>query len=188
VGNSVEVIECIDTLKGHGPDDVTGVVKRFASRALVLAGREPNEADALCRVEAALSSGKALETFGRMIERQGGNRAVIEDYSLLPSVPGREQYVAPRDGYITGMKAEAIGLATNLLGAGRTKVGEPIDHAVGVFILAKPGTPVTRGQPVIEIHHRNRRGVNAALALCSDAVTIGDEPPLQRPVILGDVR
>ena len=188
VGNAVEVAECIETLKGQGPDDLTGVVKRFASRVLVLAGREPTEAQGLCRVEQALASGKALETFGRMIERQGGNRAVVEDKSLLPSVRGLEHLHASRDGYVTRMKAEAIGLATNLLGAGRTKVGEPIDHAVGVIILAKPGTRVERGQPLIEIRHRSGRGVNAALALCSDAVTIEDEAPPPRSVILGDVR
>jgi len=188
VGNSVEVKECIETLKGHGPEDLTGVVKRFAARVLMLAGREANEADAVCRVETALSSGKALETFGRMIERQGGNRAVVDDSSLLPSVKGREQCLAPRDGYITRMGAEAIGLATNLLGAGRTKVGEPIDHAVGVVMLARPGARVERGQPLIEIHHRDGRGVNAALALCSDAIVIGDEAPPARPVILRDVR
>jgi pyrimidine-nucleoside phosphorylase/thymidine phosphorylase len=188
VGNSIEVVECIETLKGRGPDDVMAVVKRFASRALVLAGRDATEADALCRVEAALASGKALETFGRMIERQGGNRGVVENPSLLPSVRGREHCLAPRDGFITRMRAEAIGLATNLLGAGRTKVGGPIDHAVGVLILEKPGARVERGQPLVEIRHRDGRGVNAALALCSDAITIGDEPPATRPVVLGDVR
>jgi pyrimidine-nucleoside phosphorylase len=188
VGNSVEVKECIETLKGHGPEDLAAVVKRFAARVLVLAGRESNEGDAMCRVETALSSGKALETFGRMIERQGGNRAVVDDSSLLPSVKGREQCLAPRDGYVTRMRAEAIGLATNLLGAGRTKVGEPIDHAVGVILLARPGARVERGQPLIEIHHRDGRGVNAALALCSDAIVIGDEAPPTQPVVLGEVR
>jgi pyrimidine-nucleoside phosphorylase len=188
VGNSVEVVECLDTLKGHGPDDLTDVVRRLASRVLVLAGRESNESEALCRVETALSSGQALETFGRMIERQGGNRAVVEDPSLLPSVSTRAHYVASRDGYVTRIKAEAIGLATNLLGAGRMKAGDPIDHAVGLLILARPGTRVDRGQPIVEIHHRDGRGVDAALALCSEAVTIGDEAPPRRSVVLGDVR
>ena len=188
IGNSLEVIECIETLKGHGPDDLNTVVKRFASRVLMLAGREQDEQNALCRVEAALSSGKALETFGRMIERQGGNRRVVDEYALLPSVSQREYYRAARDGYVTRMKAEGIGLATHLLGAGRTKVGEPIDHAVGIMIHAKPGARVERGEPIIEIHHRDGRGVNAALALCSDAIAIGDEAPPHRPAILGEVR
>src|SRR5882672_8777638 len=106
VGNSIEVIECLETLKGQGPGDLTDVVTQFASRVLVLAGREPDIDRARARVTAALASGTAIETLGRMIERQGGNRSVIDDYSLLPSVPGRERFVAPRAGFVARMKAE----------------------------------------------------------------------------------
>src|SRR6266550_6176618 len=128
VGNSIEVIECLETLKGQRPEDVTDVVTRFASRVLLLAGVESDMERARGRVTAALASGRAIETLGRMIERQGGNRGVIDDYSLLPAVPGREPFVAPRAGFVTRMKAEAIGHASNLLGAGRARAGEPIDH------------------------------------------------------------
>jgi pyrimidine-nucleoside phosphorylase len=188
VGNSLEIIECLDTLQGRGPEDLSEVVRRFATRALVLAGRDSDEASALHRVEQALSSGKAIETLGRMIERQGGNRRVIDDYSLLPSVAGRAQCVAARDGFVAAVKAGAIGVATNLLGAGRSNVGDRVDPAVGVVLHAKPGARVTRGQPLMEIHHRNGRAVREALSICSDAFTISDEPPMERPVILGDVR
>jgi pyrimidine-nucleoside phosphorylase len=188
VGNSLEIVECLETLQGHGPEDLSQVVKRFAVRALILARRDMDDARALQRVEQALSSGTAIETLGRMIERQGGNRRVVEDYSLLPCVKRREQYLATRDGFVGRVKAGAIGLATTLLGAGRTNVGEPIDHAVGVVLHVKPGARVTLGQPLIEIHHRDGRGLSAALALCNEAITIIDEPPPPRPVILGDVR
>jgi pyrimidine-nucleoside phosphorylase len=188
VGNALEVVECLETLHGRGPDDLTEVVKRFATRALVLAGQAEDDAAALSRVEQALSSGKAIETLGRMIERQGGNRRVVDDYAVLPSVAGREQYVASRDGFVTAVKASAIGRATSVLGAGRTTVGDVIDPAVGVVLQAKPGTRVTRGQPLAEIHHRNGRGVDEALSMCCAAFTIADEPPPARPVILGDVR
>jgi pyrimidine-nucleoside phosphorylase len=188
VGNSLEIVECLDTLQGRGPEDLFDVVKRFATRALVLAGRDADEASALRRVEQALSSGKAIETLGRMIERQGGDRRIIDDYSLLPSVPGRERCLALRDGFVAGINASAIGVATNLLGAGRSNVGDRIDSAVGVVLQAKPGARVTRGQPLIEIHHRNGRAVSEAMSICSAAVTITDEPPMVRPVILGDVR
>ena len=188
VGNALEVIECIETLKGRGPDDLTAAVTRFAARALVLAGRERTVDQAMSHVEHALKSGKAIETLGRMIERQGGNRSVVDDYSLLPSVAGRTRCTAQRAGYVTAMRAEPIGRASNLLGAGRSRVGDPIDYAVGVVILAKPGMRVERDQPLIEIHHRDGRGVDAALALCNEAVAIGDKPMPPRPTILGEVR
>jgi pyrimidine-nucleoside phosphorylase len=188
VGNALEVVECLDTLRGRGPEDLSQVVKRFAARALVLAGQDSDEASALRRLEQALSSGKAVETFGRMIERQGGNRRVIDDYLLLPSVAEREQYVAQRDGFVAAVKAGAIGRAANVLGAGRSNLGDTIDPAVGVVLHAKPGARVTRGETLAEIHHRHGRGVNIALSMCCDAFTIVDEPPPVRPVILGDVR
>jgi pyrimidine-nucleoside phosphorylase len=188
VGNSLEIVECLDTLQGRGPEDLSQVVKRFATRALVLAGRDSHDASALLRIEQALSSGKAIDTFGRMIERQGGNRRIIDDHSLLPSVAGREQCLAPRDGYVSAVKAGAIGTATTLLGAGRANVGDRVDPAVGVVLHAKPGERVTRGQPLVEIHHRNGRALTEALSICSSAFTITDEPPMLRPVILGDVR
>ena len=188
VGNALEIIECFETLKGRGPDDLTATAIRFAARALVLSGRERMADQAVKTVEDALRSGKAIETLGRMIERQGGDRRVVDDYSLMPSVPGRARCLAPRSGFITRMQAEPIGHATNLLGAGRAKVGDPIDYAVGVTMLAKQGMRVERGQPLIEIHHRDGRGVEEAMSLCNEAVAIGDEPPPPRPTILGEVR
>jgi thymidine phosphorylase len=188
VGNALEIAECMDTLQGRGPEDLFEIVKRFATRALVLAGRDSDDASASLRVEEALSSGSAIETLGRMIERQGGNRRVIDDYSLLPSVAGREQCVAPREGFVAAVKAAAIGVATNLLGAGRSTVDDRVDPAVGVVLHAKPGVRVTRGQLLAEIHHRNGRGVSEALSICSTAFTITDEAPRVRPLILGDVR
>jgi pyrimidine-nucleoside phosphorylase len=139
-------------------------------------------------VERALSSGQALETFGRLIAQQNGDPNVIENYSLLPAAKAREQLTASRDGYITGLRARPLGLAANLLGAGRTTLGDQIDPAVGLIMLAKPGARVERGQPLMEIHHRDRHGVEAALALCSDAITIGDERPMPHSVILDEVR
>jgi thymidine phosphorylase len=155
---------------------------------VVLAGQEQSEEAAQARVSAALSSGRALETFARMIERQGGDPRVVEDYSLLPSAPDREICRASRGGYLTAMKAEAVGRASNVLGAGRSRVGESVDHGVGVITLARPGDRITAGQPLLELHHRGGRGVEAALALCQEAFVIGDGPPPRRDTILGDVR
>jgi pyrimidine-nucleoside phosphorylase len=188
VGNSLEIIECLDTLKGNGPPDLTLVVKRLAARMVMLAGLAGDEHDASERVEQALGSGRALETFARMVERHGGNPRVADDYSLLPSAPGRTTCPAPRGGYLTALKAEALGRASNVLGAGRTTVGESVDHAVGVVLLAKPGDRVSEGQPVIELHHRDGRGLDMALDLCRAAISIGDAPPVPRDKVLGEVR
>jgi pyrimidine-nucleoside phosphorylase len=188
VGNSLEIIECLDTMKGSGPADLTEVVKRLAARMVVLAGLEGDERAAGERVEQALGSGRALETFARMVERQGGDPRVTEDYSLLPAALGRAACRAPRAGYLTALKAEALGRASNVLGAGRTTVGESVDHGVGVVVLAKPGDRVSEGQPLIELHHRDGRGLDAALDLCRAGISIGDAPAPRRDKVLGEVR
>jgi pyrimidine-nucleoside phosphorylase len=188
VGNALEIVECLDTLKGTGPPELTALVQHLASRMVLLAGRERSQEDATARVVAALASGRALDTFSRMIECQGGNPRVVDDYSLLPSAPGRDIWRAPRAGYLTALKAEAVGRASNVLGAGRSRVGDGIDHGVGVVALARPGDAVAAGQPLLELHHRDGRGVDAALALCRAATAIGDEPPPHRNTVLGEVR
>jgi len=188
VGNALEIVECLDTLKGKGPAEVTEAVTHLAARMVVLAGQESSEAAATHRVADALSSGRALETFAKMIERQGGDPRVVDDYSLLPSTPDREVCRAPRDGYVTTLKAEAIGRASNVLGAGRNKVGESVDHGVGIIACARLGERVAVGHPLLELHHRGGRGVEAAMALCREAVAIGDAPPPRRPTVLDSVR
>jgi thymidine phosphorylase len=153
-----------------------------------LAGLEHEDDAAARRAADALSSGRALETFARMIECQGGNRRVVDDYSLLPSAPDRERVLAPRTGYLTAMRAEAIGRASHALGAGRSRVGDSIDHGVGIVVRAKPGDRVVAGDTLLELHHRGGRGVDTALSLCREAALVGDAPPPLREKVLGDVR
>jgi pyrimidine-nucleoside phosphorylase len=188
VGNALEIIECLETLKGKGPAELSEAVTYLASRMVVLAGQERSQEAATTRVTDALSSGRALQTFARMIERQGGNPRVVDDYALLPSAPDREICRASRAGYLTALRAEAIGRASNALGAGRNKVGESVDHGVGVITCVKLGERVVAGQALLELHHRGGRGVEAAMALCREAIIIGDAPPPVRPTIMGDVR
>ncbi|MGH8189692.1 MAG: thymidine phosphorylase, partial [Steroidobacteraceae bacterium] len=188
VGNSLEIIECLETLTGGGPPDLAGVVRRLAARMLVLGGVERDETAAAARVENALASQAAAETFRRMVERQGGNPRVMEDHRLLPHTDERIELPSPRDGYVAAMRAESIGRASNALGAGRSHVGDAIDHAVGITLLAKPGDRVSAGQPLLVLHHRNRRGVDEATAWCRGAYELSDTAPPARPKILGEVR
>ena len=188
VGNALEIVECIETLKGGGPADLAGVVARLSARMLVLGGVESDPAAAAARVADALASGRALQTFSRMVAAQGGDPRIVDDPSRLPAAPSRARFDAPRSGYVTRMKAEAVGRASNALGAGRSKVGDPVDPAVGIVLHAKPGDVVERGQPVFDLHHRDGRGLDAALALCADALVIGDEAPAPRQKVLGEVQ
>jgi pyrimidine-nucleoside phosphorylase len=129
-----------------------------------------------------------LQTFSRMIERQGGDPHVVDRPALLAVAPGSAVFAAPRAGYVGRLRASAIGQASNLLGAGRAMVGDPVDHGVGLLVLAKPGDAVSEGQPLVELRHRDGRGLDAALALVGGAVTIVDEAPARRPKVLGEVR
>ena len=188
IGNALEIVECIDTLRGGGAADLTAVVLRLSSRMLMLGGVESDPAAATARVSQALASGRALQTFARMIEAHGGNPRVVDDPSLLPTAPGRARFEASCAGFVVRMKAEALGHASNVLGAGRSAVGDPVDHAVGIVTLVKPGDRVERGQPLLELHHRDGRGLDAALALCGDSIAIGDDAPVLRAKLLGEVR
>jgi pyrimidine-nucleoside phosphorylase len=177
IGNSLEVIESADVLKGNGPKDLEDLSVLLAARMLVLAGLDVNEASAISRARAAISSGKALEIFGRVIENQGGDRRVLEDYSLLPSAPDESILPAPRRGYVGALKAEAIGRAAVALGAGRARIDDVIDPAVGIRVAAHVGAEVARGDAVLVLRHRAGRGVSEAIDLLQDAIRIDDEPP-----------
>jgi pyrimidine-nucleoside phosphorylase len=177
IGNSLEVIESADVLKGNGPKDLEDLSVLLAARMLVLAGLDVNEASAISRARAAISSGKALEIFGRVIENQGGDRRVLEDYSLLPSAPDESILPAPRRGYVGALKAEAIGRAAVALGAGRARIDDVIDPAVGIRVAAHVGAEVARGDAVLVLRHRAGRGVSEAMDLLQDAIRIDDEPP-----------
>jgi thymidine phosphorylase len=188
IGNSIEIMECLEVLKARGPSDVTEIVVGLAVRMLMLGGAEQDSLAATRRVWDGLASGRGLETFARMIERQGGDARVVDDYKLLPAASRIERLEAPRSGCMTTLSARAIGRASHALGAGRSSVGERIDHGVGIMLKAKPGDEVQRGQPLLELHTRDGRGVETALALCREAFVIADTPQPRRPRILWEFR
>jgi pyrimidine-nucleoside phosphorylase len=188
VGNSLEIVECLDTLKGMGPRDLVETVERLAARMVVLAGIDREEQSAADRVRSAIASGKALQVFARMIERQGGDARVVDDHRRLPMVSDPEPLTASRDGFVRAVRADGVGRASHALGAGRDRVGDAVDHAVGLIVKARPGDEVRRGQVLLELHHRDRRGLDVARALCAAAVEIGDERPAARAKLLGEVR
>jgi pyrimidine-nucleoside phosphorylase len=188
VGNALEVVECVEVLKGNGPEDLIDVSVELTARMLVL-GRVANDLPAARQqVQRAIASGAGLDRFRQIIEMQGGDPKVIDDYARLPHVSDRWNVVASRDGFVTALNAELVGRASVVLGAGRDRVEDPVDPAVGVMLMARPGDAVHAGDPVLELQFRDSVRLEAAKRLASQAITIGDEPPATVRLIVGDVR
>jgi pyrimidine-nucleoside phosphorylase len=187
VGNASEVIESIETLKGRGPADLEQLSLVLAARMLVVAGVAVDQGEAEARVRKALTSGAGVEKFRQIVAHQGGDPRVVDDYGRLPAAPDRALVAAAHDGFVGGLQAELVGRAAVALGAGRNRVDESVDHAVGIRVLVPPGTAVRGGDPVFEVHHRGGRGLDAALPLLRDAIAISDVPPAARPLIVGAV-
>lgn len=188
IGNALEIVESIETLKGHGPAALESLSVELAARMVMLSGIDPDLARATERVRAAIASGAGVEKFRQIIQNQGGDPRVLDDYSLLPAAPDRDIIAASRDGIVLTMHAEAVGRAAVGLGAGRDRLDAVIDPAVGFVVSAPVGTRVTRGEPIIEIHHRNGHGLAAARTLLEAAIEIGDAPPASRPLVLDRIQ
>lgn len=188
VGNALEIRECLDLLQGRGPADATSVVRRLAGRMLVLGGAASDTEAGMVLADRAVASGAALERFQRMVDAQGGDPRVVEVPSRLPSVSTVHVVAAPAGGYVSRLEALAIGRAGIALGGGRSHVGDAVDHAVGLLVRVKVGERVERGQPLVEIHHRDGRGLDEAVALVGGACDLAAEPVTAGTKILGEVR
>ena len=166
VGNALEVIESVETLKGNGPPDLTELSVKLAARMVELAGIATG-ANAEAKVRTALSSGAGLDVFRACIAQQGGDPKVIDDYSRLPSTGEQKQMgcVWEERGYVTSIDAEKVGIAVRMLGGGRNRAEDGIDHAVGVVIRAKPGEPVGPGLLMYEVHYRDSDTLHLAAKL-----------------------
>ena len=160
----------------------------LAARMLRLGGGAGTDHEAEGKIRAALSSGRGLEKFREIIAQQGGDARVVDDYSRLPSAPERTTFTASRSGYVTRLDAELVGRATMVLGAGRDRVEDVIDPAVGAKLLAKTGDPVRAGDVVVELHYRDPSRLGNALELLRSACQIEDQPPAHEELILETIR
>ena len=171
IGNSLEVIEAIETLKGKGPEDLTELCLVLGSKMIVAGGKAESIDEARTMLKAVIEDGSALELFGKLIEAQGGNASIIHDTSLLPTAKYQIEVPALLLGIVTKMEADDIGVAAMLLGAGRATKEDEIDLAVGIVLTKKIGDPVQKGEP-LAIIHSNTENVDHSLALIQNHIHI----------------
>ena len=183
IGNALEIREVIDTLKGHGPEDLTHECIIMAAHMLVLSHMCDYET-ALNRVQQALDSGTALERLRLMVDAQGGDSRVIDDESIL--IIGQFTYdvIAPQDSYIIHMNTEQCGIASVMLGAGRTVKDGPIDYSAGILMHKKTGDSVTVGECIATLYASDESLLSNAAKTYLEAITFGETAPIMADTIL----
>jgi pyrimidine-nucleoside phosphorylase/thymidine phosphorylase len=186
VGNALEVVEAIDLLRGGGPADLREITMALAAEMLLLAGRAPDLAAARTQAEAAVADGRALRKLEEVVAAQGGDPRAISDPSRLPRAPLQREVPAPAAGMVQAIDAQEIGLAAMGLGAGRARVDDRIDPAVGIALLRKVGQEVRRGEPLAILHCSAGGGEppEAVSARVAAAFRIGVTAPPPTPLIL----
>ncbi|WP_145477323.1 pyrimidine-nucleoside phosphorylase [Staphylococcus warneri] len=174
IGNGLELKEAIETLQGHGPDDLTELVLTLGSQMVVLAKKADNLKDARELLEAAIQSGKALDKFKTFISNQGGDVSVIERPDSLEDAKYKIEYTAQKDGFISEMVANEIGVASMMLGAGRQTKEDIIDLSVGIVLNKKVGDKVNAGESILTIHS-NKENVNDIFDKLNESIKIDSE-------------
>jgi pyrimidine-nucleoside phosphorylase len=187
VGNALEVIECLETLKGRGPKDLEDLSVTLAARMVRLAGIASTNEESEAQVRAALASGAGMEKFRQIVERQGGDARIVDDYDRLRTGPYASVMKAHRAGYMTEINAEQIGIGAMMLGAGRNRAEDRVDHAVGVIVHAHVGELVKAGDSVLSVYYRDEGKLESALPVLRGALALGDQPPASRELVQEDV-
>lgn len=188
IGNALEIRETIDCLAGRGPADLRELVVVFGAEMLHLAGKVKKPEEGRKAIEGVLSDGRASRKFAEMIEAQGGDPKVVENPNLLPTARHVEAVEAPKSGVIRRMAARNIGIASLLLGAGRTRSDDVIDPAAGIMLARKVGCRVKKGEPIAYMHAGDTSKFAAARERFLSVLEIGASQPRKRKLIWQTLR
>jgi pyrimidine-nucleoside phosphorylase len=187
VGNSLEVKEAIDTLKGNGPEDFTLLCKTLGAYML-MAGEKAGSFDEACeKIDNAIKDGRALDKLAQFIEAQGGDKDMVYHPERLPKASIIEEIPSPTEGYIELIVCDEIGMCSLVLGGGRETKESDIDLSVGLVINKKVGDYVKEGEPLAFIHANSREKLEAARKRFVDAYTFSKSPVEKKPLIRGVV-
>ena len=189
IGNSLEVVEAVETLSGKGPADITELCLELAANMIALASKEKSASleESRSRAEEALKSGAALRKFENMVRAQGGDVSYLRDTGLFPAAAASGEYISGQEGYIHGIDAEGCGITASLLGAGRERAGDPVDPAAGILLLRKPGDYIRRGEPLAILYGSNEMRLVQGLARMARCYEISSEKPQQSEIVLARV-
>ncbi|QHI73365.1 pyrimidine-nucleoside phosphorylase [Aminipila terrae] len=183
VGNSLEVIEAIDTLKGKGPGDITELSLMLAGIMIYAGNKAESKEQGYLMAQKALESGEALKKLTEFIEGQGGNPEVINDYSLFPQHTCTKQIICNKSGYVSKIAAKAIGLASQHSGAGRATKEDTIDLSAGIYLYKKVGDKVSSGDILAEIYGNDVEKVARSEEEAERAFIISESAPTKEKLI-----
>lgn len=186
IGNSLEVIEVVETLKGHGPEDLTKVATDLAANMLYLAGKGDMETTRQM-VRDAIKSGQAFDKLLDLVRAQGGDTSYLEDTSKFEKAQYKVEVKAQKSGYIHAMDTESIGIASVMLGAGRKTVEDTIDFAAGIEMVKKTGDKVEEGDVLALIYTNDQASIKEASDKILASYTIDDVKPELKPLVLARV-
>ena len=181
IGNTLEIEETLDLLKGKGPKDLLELVLELGSRMVVMGQQAVSLAEARAKLEQTIADGSALARFKAMIKAQHGDPNVVDDYSLMPHAKYQIEYPAQKGGVIAKLTADEIGMASMLMGGGRQKADDQLDYAVGIELHKKIGDSVQKGESIMTIWS-NREDIDDVKELLDQAVAI--EESAQQPTLI----
>lgn len=181
IGNTLEIEETLDLLKGKGPKDLLELVLELGSRMVVMGQQAASLAEARAKLEQTIADGSALARFKAMIKAQHGDPNVVDDYSLMPHAKYQIEYPAQKGGVIAKLTADEIGMASMLMGGGRQKADDQLDYAVGIELHKKIGDSVQKGESIMTIWS-NREDIDDVKELLDQAVAI--EESAQQPTLI----
>jgi pyrimidine-nucleoside phosphorylase len=183
VGNSLEVIECLEVLKGRGPKDLVTLCAELSAHCLVFGEAAGSMEEGRKLFQTMIASGQALEKFREVIRFQDGNAAVVDDYSLLPRASFESPLPAPTGGFLRAIDTEKIGIAMSILGAGRETVDSVIDHAVGMRVDKKIGDPIQTGEILGTIFYNDEERHQEARRRVLESYSFSPDPVLRPELI-----
>lgn len=182
VGNSLEVVEAIETLRDNGPEDFLEHCLHVSAHMLVLGKRANDLTEGRAIAEKSIADGSAFEKFHVLVEAQGGDVSYVDDTSRFPRAELVEVVESPRKGYLSQIQARTVGEAAVALGAGRARKSDPIDHAVGFVIHHKVGDQVEKGEPLFTIYANDRAKLTEAQAAVLSAHEFSEESVERLPL------